>query len=194
MSRTPNPYLCITTGAWDDLIDHVKDYDVVVLQQDLTKLVKKMRAAYKGKVKWGTASWYERVEDKKKFCDWWYNVNITHRIDAPRLLRPRYTSFRRTPATYRHDDVFLLALLRDAQERRDYEAADRRAWARRTNTEPSEDEDRARWMARMEEEEGSAPDFEQNNDLSGTNVDVAWRSLCWFFYEDTEPQRLLYGL
>jgi hypothetical protein len=150
-----------------------------------------MHAVFDGNVCWGAVPWYERVQNRFQFLDWWEDPTRMHTIDPPRFLRPRYSSFRRTPATYRHDDAFLLVLLRDAQERRDYEARERRDWARRRNTEPSLDEDRARCLARLEEE-GHHFDFEENSDLRGTNVDVAWRSLCWFFHEDTNPDRLHY--
>jgi hypothetical protein len=173
----------------------------MVRRHDLARLVRKMHAVFDGNVRRdfddsdedddseGAVPWYEQVQNRFQFLDWWEDPTRTHTIGPPRFLRPSYSSFRRTPATYRHDDAFLLALLRDAQERRDYEARERRLEAMmpeelRMNSEREDEE--------QEDEEHGYFDFEENSDLSGTNVDVAWRSLCWFFYEDTNPQRLHY--
>ena len=91
-----------------DTLHHLKLYDDIVREHELGTLRKKIQAAIDEQLHWG------------QFEAWWHNMNHTHTIVAPTVVRERHTSFRRTPATYRHNNDFLLALLRDAQERRDY--------------------------------------------------------------------------
>ena len=181
MSLAPNPYV-----AWDCHV-HLQDYDAMVRRHDLARLVRKMHAVFDGNVRWGAVPWYERVErgqNSLRFLGWWEDPTRAHTIDPPSSGHRWFSSFRTMRATYRHDDAFLLALLRDAQERRDHAARERRA--RRMEEELEEDEE-------DEEHQGYFEGFfEENTNLSGTNVDVAWRSLCWFFYEDTNPHRLRY--
>jgi hypothetical protein len=150
-----NPYAVagFRTNTVDehDMSRHMKLYDDMVRENELINLKGKIQTAIDQHVEWG------------QFEAWWNNANRTHTIVAPKVVREKHTSFRRTPSTYRHNDDFLIALLRDAQERRDYAQKQKSR-----NIEPSE---------------------YYVDDTSGTNVDVAWRSLCMFFGGERENER-----
>jgi hypothetical protein len=91
-----------------DTLHHLRLYDDTVRDHELIKLRQKIKTLIDDQAEYG------------QFEVWWRNMNRTHTIVASSEVREEHTSFQRTPTTYRHDDDFLLALLRDAQERRDY--------------------------------------------------------------------------
>jgi hypothetical protein len=124
-----------------------------VRKHDLIRLRKKIQEAIDKQAEWG------------QFEVWWHNMNRTLTIVAPKEVHEKDTSFQKTSATYRHNDDFLIALLRDAQERRDYAMKQKIR-----NVAPSE------YYFYVE-------------DLSGMNVDVAWRKLCLFFYLDRDREK-----
>ena len=138
-------------AAVHDTLQHLQLYDDTVREHELIKLRQKIQTVIDDQAEYG------------QFEVWWRNMNRTHTITAPAQVRERHTSFRRTPATYRHNDDFLRALLRDAQERRDYALRQRSR-----NIEPSE---------------------YYVDDTRGTNVDLAWRTLLLFFYGDRDNER-----
>ena len=137
----------------NDMSRHMKLYDDTVRENELIKLKGKIKTAIDQHMEWG------------QFEAWWNNENRIHIVVPPKavLLREKHTSFQRTPATYRHNDDFLLALLRDAQERRDYALKQKSR-----NIEPSE---------------------YYVDDTSGTNVDVAWRKLGQCFHCDRDSEQ-----
>jgi len=148
-----NPYAVagFRTDTVDEMSHHMKLYDDIVREKELINLKGKIQTTIDQHVEWG------------QFEAWWNNENRIHIIVARKVAREKHTSFQRTPATYRHNDDFLLALLRDAQERRDYALKQKSR-----NIEPSE---------------------YYVDDISGTNVDVAWRKLCLFFHCDRDSEQ-----